>query len=109
MAKTKITVDRIYDDLHRCDVVTLRRKKGEITFSEAVEALRKEDRCDESIYAVLLSPGCTYQGYGDEDEEGETLTLIDIGSAEHCPICSKEEAILRWCPECGTFIRRPQS
>ena len=71
--------------------------------------MRQADRWDESTYAVLLTPRFTYQGYGDEeDEEGETLTLIDISNAEHCPICSKEEAILRWCPECGTFIRRSQ-
>ena len=109
MAKSKITVEREYDSLHGCDVVTLRRKKGGITISEAVEALRQDNRYDDSTYAVLFSTGFTYQGYGDEeDEEGETLTFIDIGSAEHCPICAKEDAILRWCPECGTFIRRSQ-
>lgn len=109
MAKTKISVERTYDSLHGCDIVTLRRRKGGITVSDAIEALRDANRWDDSTYCILLSPGNTYQdGYGADDDEDEILTLIDIGNAERCPICAKEDAILRWCPECGTFVRRCQ-
>ena len=107
MSRSKIPAERTFDSLHGCDIVTLWRRSGSITIEEAIEALRDEDgRYGGSNYALLLSTGDTYQGYGDMDEGEHRYDFIDLGSSEKCPICAKEEAILRWCPECGTFIRR---
>ena len=107
MSRSKIHADRTFDSLHGCDIVTLWRRSGSITIEEAIEALREEGRgYGGSTYALLLSTGDIYQGYGYTEEMEHRYDFIDLGSSEKCPICAKEEAILRWCPECGTFIRR---
>lgn len=94
-----VKLEQTYD-IYGKRIIRATKKRGKITIDEIQEAMRK-DRI-EGVFCIVFGEGCdTYQwdGYDNDD-------TIDVQIVEHegCPICGRDEAIIRYCPNCGEFV-----
>ena len=87
--------------------IIVRKRRGKITVDEIIRFIneQKQYNCFAGMLWVVMGrcmgEEYLYDGYADDDDPGDTLTIYLMGDDNRCPVCGELRKAVQYCPDCG--------
>ena len=91
----------------------IRKARGKLTFDEVVKLLNSNQYYNSfagmlGVFQFRIKGNeYLYDGYSDDDDEGDVVILDMVGDDSVCPVCGKHKLYPQYCPECGRELTEP--